>query len=99
MARKKKETEFTKPKRCLHCGNQAPMEILGGYEDVDAVSDEDGDPLYAEGPCFDLLKCPACGKPELRTYHFHTSDHGERQYQVLYPAAPKGPLGLPLAIQ
>jgi hypothetical protein len=99
MAKKQKQPEFTQTKRCLHCGNEAPMEIVAKHEDIEPHADEEGDIQWAEGPCYELVKCPACGKIEFRTYRFHTSDDGERQYEVLYPATTKGPLGLPPTIK
>lgn len=75
------------------------MKIVVKYDEVEAVMGEDGEVEWAEGPCYELLKCPACGKLEFRTYNFHTSDNGERQYKILYPTASKGPLGLPHTIR
>lgn len=98
MARNQKQPEFTRTKRCLHCGNEAPMKIVAKYEDIEPQP-EGEEWSWVEGPCYELLKCPACEKVELRTYHFHSSDHGEPTFTTLYPAASKGPLGLPLKIQ
>lgn len=75
------------------------MKLIAKYEAVAPVYDEGGEIVCAEGPCYELLKCPACKEVELRTYYFHTSDNGEREYAVLYPTTSKGPLGLPAKIQ
>jgi hypothetical protein len=46
------------------------------------------------------LKCPACGKIELRTYYYHEAfDEQAPDYKTLYPVSSKLPLGLPATIQ
>ena len=75
------------------------MKIVAKYDGVVLHTDEAGDPDFAEGYRYDLLKCPACNQLEFRRYYCHSSDDEPPAYETLYPTSSKGPLGLPPDIQ
>jgi hypothetical protein len=97
MSNRSKKPVFTAPKVCAHCGNLAPMRIVAEYDEVDTVCDEETKIFWKEGPCFELLKCPACNEIELRTYYFIPET--PRAFKTLYPNASRIPLGLPTKIE
>jgi hypothetical protein len=106
MANPNKEPEFSEEKRCGHCGNFAPMKKVAKFDDTKThFEDNSDDPhssfAWSEGDCYELLKCPACGKIELRSYYYHDMYDEQRplNYKTLYPVSSKLPLGLPLTIQ
>jgi len=100
MAKQNKAPKFSEEKRCGHCGNEAPMRKVAEYSEVSTHMDEKENFCWNEGDCYELLKCPACGKIELRSYYFHEAFSEEApDYKTLYPVSSKLPLGLPITIQ
>jgi len=75
------------------------MKIVAKYDEIEPACDDEGEIQWVEGPCYQLVKCPACGKLQLWSYHFHSSDDDTPVYKTLFPAASKTPLGLPPEIQ
>ncbi len=93
-----KKPTFSETKHCGHCGNQAPMRKVAEFNDTSTRYQEDFS--WDEGDCYELLRCPACGKLELRSYYYHEAfDDHNPTYKTLYPVFTKGPLGLPEEIQ
>ena len=75
------------------------MPVKSHHSEV-ADHEEPGGYTWEEGPIYDLLKCPACGKINLATYYWHDAmDPSEVDYQVVYPTARGTPAGLPEKIQ
>jgi Domain of unknown function (DUF4145) len=94
------EPEFSEEKRCGHCGNVAPMKKGTFFDDTITHMDEDTGFQWSEGDCFELKKCPACKKIELRSCYFHEAfEERAPDYKTLYPLSSKIPLGLPAGIQ
>lgn len=98
------EQRFSPLVQCKHCSNRAPMPIKVSHSEI--VSHEP--PLavarsvapWDEGPVFELLKCPACGKINLATYYWHDAmDASDADYQIVYPVARCLPEGLPAQVQ
>ena len=99
MVKKPKQPEFSEVKRCRHCGNTAPMERVVHYFDNANYVDEGTGEAFEQGTGYELLKCPACQKMELRSYGWaEWMDGRDVVYDTLYPIGPKVPRGLPPAI-
>ncbi|MBL7812103.1 MAG: DUF4145 domain-containing protein [Bacteroidetes bacterium] len=73
------------------------MEIIGNVNDDHTEVDPEYGPITEWGTHFSVLKCPACEKINIVSYHWHdgmeTDD--EISYDFLYPQNPKYPIGLP----
>lgn len=84
---------------CGHCGNRAPMEIVGCHSDIRRSDSSDAVGFdFDEGRVHEMLLCPNCKKIVLRTCYIHeASDDPEYgySYEVLYPTPRKLPRGLP----
>jgi len=82
---------------CGHCGNIAPMEIIGTANSSTPYYDHDGYEIGYSGDFYSILKCPSCKKNNIATYFWHdgldTDD--EVVYKVLYPNQIDTPQGLP----
>lgn len=79
----------SKVRECFHCGNRAPMEIVGTYNDTIVL----GDPPYTDVVYYNwlLLICPSCMKPTLeeilRTTLDQDIDEGWPVHETtLYPS-------------
>jgi len=73
------------------------MEIVGSVGDiVDEVDPEYG-PTGQHGTYYDVLRCPACNKPNIVCYGWHDGMESEDEvnYEFLYPLDKSIPLGLP----
>lgn len=96
-----KEKQFTGTLRCIHCSNQAPMEIVSTFSKVQThLAEELMEGEYEAGDVYELLLCPACNDITLRKYFYHecwVSEHGDEP-NVLYPVKKDIPSGLPSRI-
>jgi len=100
MAEKSKHPQFSEEKQCGHCGNKVPMLRVAHYADSINHLDEKTGQTWEESDCYELLKCPACNKIELRSYAWNDGmDPWDVVYKPLYPVASKIPLGLPPEIK
>jgi hypothetical protein len=89
MPDEKKKKNFTQSFKCGHCQNDAPMEIVSDYSNVQ--SHEDRDMSWEAGPVYEVCKCPACDLVTFRRYFYHDAmDPIEIEYVILYPKAEKG---------
>lgn len=88
--------KYSEIQTCGHCGNIAPMEMVGSVDATEYTEIEEGGGFY-EGDCYDVLKCPACKKPTISTYFWHDfMDDGEEvKSETLYPLPAKYPIGMP----
>ena len=76
--------------RCRHCGNYAPMKIVGGYyHSLDSDRAYDYDPYYENvmqgGYQYDLLLCRACEKVTLWRFFDHPAFEDEGA-KIFYPS-------------
>lgn len=88
---------YSKTITCGHCNNISMMEIIGSIGDlVDEVDFEDG-PIGQYGTYYNVLKCPACHKPNIICYDWHDGMESEEDvhYEFLYPIDKNIPIGLP----
>lgn len=95
-----KEKVFTSQQKCGHCGNFAPMEVVGSYSQTQTEEDGDGAP-WEHGKIFQLLLCPACQGLIFRSYWWHDGmeSEGDISPETLYPSETRIPPGLPLTVQ
>lgn len=97
-----KEPEFSEVRNCGHCNNTAPMQVVAKYSDTKTFEYEDKlTAPFEAGDFYEMLKCPACHRIELRTYQWHDmmESKNEVTYKTLYPFASKVPLGLPESLK
>lgn len=97
-----KELEFSEEKPCGHCNSKGPMQIVARYSNTKYHEPEDNrEPPWEVGNIFEMLKCSACNRIELRTYHWNDwmEPWEKRKFETLYPAASKVPLGLPILLK
>lgn len=82
------------PYRCLFCGNTAQMRYAGSYSKVKKTFPEEGVELLE---FFDLLECPVCHNPTLRSYHWMEpcGSAEDLVFTQLYPKKGNIPEGLP----
>jgi Domain of unknown function (DUF4145) len=89
---------FTTVLLCGHCGNSAPMEIVGSHSQVE--HHEQHDVGWEEGYFYQLAQCPACAGITLRRYYYNDGyDMDEVEWTLLYPTIRALPQGLPGPIQ
>jgi Domain of unknown function (DUF4145) len=87
---------FTERIKCGHCGNSTPMRVAYEMSQVRDREDTDQSIYWSEGDVYQLIVCPACDAPTLRSYYYH--EHFEDQptdFHMLYPQQTATPLGLP----
>jgi len=91
-------TEQSDPYQCLNCGNTAPMAIRGHHS---LVLKESPDQHFQLLQIYDLLECPVCRKPTLRSCLWMEPDGSPEDvvYQRHYPPEAKVPAALPEAIK
>ena len=91
-------TEQSDPYQCLNCGNTAPMTIRGHHS---LVLKESPDQQYQLLQIYELLECPICRKPTLRSYLWLEPDGSPEDlvYQRHYPPEAKVPAVLPEVIK
>jgi hypothetical protein len=90
--------DFSKTITCGHCNNISKMEIIGSIGDlIDEVDPENGHVMGQHGTYYDVLKCPACDKPNIVCYGWYDGIESEDEvnYEFLYPLDKSIPLGLP----
>lgn len=89
---------FTTVLLCGHCGNSAPMEVVGSHSHVE--QHEEQDVGWEEGYFYQLAQCPACAGITLRRYYYHEAhDMDDVEWTLLYPTTRALPQGLPVPIQ
>lgn len=92
---KPKTPEFSEEKKCGHCGNRAPMLIVGRYSKVRTHLDDKAGFQWDAGTIYETLECPACGDIEFRSYYYHEGFEEQGvDYKTLYPTSTKIPIGL-----
>ena len=91
-------TRQSEPYQCLNCGNTAPMYIRGQHSVILKESDDQQIQLLQ---MYDLLECPMCNKPTLRSYMWlePSGDPMDVVFQRLYPQEPEAPAALPDTIK
>jgi len=96
-----KEKRFSGKQQCGHCGNTAPMEIVGEYSQVRSYDDPRSGLSWEAGPVYEILLCPACHGVLFRRYYWHDMaiDPSEIEFKLLHPTLRSEPLGLPDPIQ
>ena len=96
-----KETKYTDPILCAHCGNTGRPRIACSFDDIGYYEDEPGN-IFEAGTMWQLCYCEVygCHKMTLRVGDWHEQMETEDfLWKVLYPAPPKKLSGLPSAIQ
>jgi len=95
------DKRFSGKQECGHCGNTAPMEIIGEYSQVRDYDDPRSGLSWEAGPVYEVLVCPACHGVVFRSYYWHDMaiDFSEVEYKVLYPAESSTLTGLPDSIK
>ena len=92
----KKEKQFSGTILCSHCGNNAPMEIVSTYSQVQTHEDKNSNMTWDSGDVYELLLCPACKAVILRNYFWQEYfEPDDIVVKILYPTATKIPVGLP----
>lgn len=73
------------------------MEIIGSVGDIEDEVDPEYGPMGQHGTYYDVLRCPACNKPNIVCYGWHDGMESEDEvnYEFLYPLDKSIPLGLP----
>jgi hypothetical protein len=91
------KTIFTEAFLCTHCGNKAPMQVVGTTSTVKTFWDDPPDVSYDEGHHYQLVRCPACSEVLLRRAYWHEAamDPSEISYETIYPSRSAAPRGLP----
>ncbi len=92
------QKKFTIRQRCGHCGNCAPMEIVGEYSGVKRHDDYPlSDMSWQAGMVYQLLLCPACECISLRSYFWNDAamEPPDISYELLYPGPSGCPPGVP----
>ncbi len=88
--------KFTSPIICSHCGNKAPMEIVGTYQRDKTQRDWETDPEWEAGTNWEMLLCPNCSNILLRRIDWHEFyEPNEWPTEILYPSSDALPAGLP----
>jgi hypothetical protein len=97
------EQSFSPVVQCRHCGNRAPMAVKAQFSDVRTFeppeSAKHAMAPWDAGPVYELVKCPACAKINLATYHWDSMDPETQDYQLVYPVARDLPQGLPKRVE
>jgi len=95
------DKRFSGKQECGHCGNTAPMEIIGEYSQVRDYDDPRSGLSWEAGPVYEVLVCPACHGVVFRSYYWHdlAIDPSEVECKVLYPAESSTLPGLPDSIK
>lgn len=92
----KKEKTFSADRRCNHCSNVCPMEIVSQYNQVKTHHDERHNIEWDAGTIYEILLCPACDGILLERYYYHSGVHPEgTEPVVLWPVQESEILGLP----
>lgn len=89
------EKRFTAPLTCAHCGNKAPMEVVIEYSRIEERNNEEDTFSWREGPFWEVLECPSCGKVIFQQGYWHECLPEECGPEILYPAGVERILGLP----
>ena len=87
---------FTEKTECAHCGNRTPMEVSARIEGIREF--EHRGAFWREGLVHEVTKCPACNEFMFRRIGFHDGmepNHGVVGIEILFPAEPRIPIGLP----
>lgn len=95
------KSEFSKPIKCGHCGNYAPMKRGANYSTIERVYDENIGVSYNEGYIYEILECPSCIKINLMSRYYNEIE--DREFppspEILYPSNDQIPIGLPISIE
>jgi hypothetical protein len=88
---------YSKTIACGHCNNISKMEIIGSVGDIDDEIDPEFGMMGQYGTYYNVLRCPACNKPNIVCYGWHDGMESEDEvsYEFLYPLDKSIPLGLP----
>jgi len=98
---------FSPSTQCEHCGNTAAMEIHGRAGDLETVVDVEETETFGGfsrevGFIYELLSCSGCKKVNLARFYFDDLvelDEDRSERNVIYPAPPSNPVGLPDAVR
>lgn len=91
-----KEKTFSTERKCYHCGNICPMEVVSRYGQVKTHCDERHNIEWDAGTIYEILLCPACAGILLERFHYHSGINSEgTEPAVLWPVREAEILGLP----
>ena len=96
-----RETQYTdNPLRCRHCGNLAPMRVIGSVTDSKTEADDAGGPPWEQGTLYEITSCANCNDVMIRSGFWHDSmeDPSDWNATVLYPPEKRKLVGLPAKV-
>jgi hypothetical protein len=90
------EERFSGTMKCGHCGNTAPMRIIGAASNTQRHEEDDG-LSWEAGTIYQVLLCPACDRVTLLGGHWNDGmdDPSEWSPTVLFPPEKGRVAGLP----
>lgn len=91
------EINYSSTIECRHCGNVAPMRIIGSGKNTKKDRDDDTGEEWSSGIYFDILLCPACDNVMLQSgfWHDHMDSSDDWRPTVIYPPERTQVAGLP----
>lgn len=89
--------EYSDNVKCGHCQNIAPMERVARRVHEESFDNDYGGPPDVGGTILELLLCPSCDKPTLRTCDWGAlvEPSLREDWTILYPEPQSVPSGMP----